>query len=345
MNTNENSLQMSATKSKFPGTKTTMKAIETKKYGSADVFKLNEIARPVPKANEVLIRVFASTVTASDIMMREGKPLIGRLFIGLRRPKNTIPGFDFAGEVVEVGSEVTLFNTGDRVFGGSTALGCYAEYVCVNSEDVLSTIPENTSYEEAAPFSGSAITVWNFLKAKGDIQKNQKVLINGASGGLGTYAVQIAKYFGAEVTGVCSTGNVEMVKSLGADHVIDYTKEDFTKVADSYDIIFDTVGKRTFSQCNKSLKQNGIYLSAVMSFPLFIQSIFSSFFGNKKAITSATGLLPAKVRLQYLLELKQLMKAGKIKSVIDHSYPLAQMAEAHKYVEKGHKKGNVVISI
>jgi NADPH:quinone reductase-like Zn-dependent oxidoreductase len=322
-----------------------MKAIESKKYGSPEVFQFNELTKPCPKPLEVLIKVHATTVTAADIMMRKGAPVIGRLYLGLIKPKRTILGFDFAGEIVEVGKDVSSFKIGDKVFGGTTTLGCYAEYVCVNSEDVLTTLPENITYEAAAPVSGSAITVWTFLKGKTDIKKNQKVLINGASGGLGTYAVQIAKHFGAEVTGVCSTGNIELVKSLGADHVIDYTKDDFTKKEDEYDIIFDTVGKSSFVQCKKSLTQNGVYLSAVMTFPLIIQMIWTSFFEGKKAKSSATGLLPVKQRLNYLLELKDLLKNGEIKTVIDHRYHLSQMADAHEYVEKGRKKGSVIITI
>lgn len=322
-----------------------MKAMESKKYGSPEVFQLNETAKPSPKANEVLIRVYATTVTAADIMMRKGKPVIGRLYLGLIRPKKTILGFDFAGEIIEVGKDVSLFKRGDKVFGGTTSLGCYAEYVCVSADDVLTTMPENTSYEEAAPVSASAITAWNFLIGKANLKANQKVLINGASGSLGTYAVQIAKYFGAEVTGVCSTGNVEMVKSLGADGVIDYTKEDFTKNGKQYDVIFDTLGKRSFSECKNSLTQSGIYLSAVLSSSLFIHMIRTSLFGSRKATTSATGMLPPGQRLNYLLELKELMKMGKIKTVIDHRYPLSQMVEAHAYVERGHKKGNIIMVI
>lgn len=320
-----------------------MKAMESKKYGSPEVFQLNETAKPIPKANEVLIRVCATTVTAADIMMRKGKPVIGRLYLGLISPKKSILGFDFAGEVIEVGKDVSLFKKGDKVFGGTTSLGCYAEYVCVSADDVLTTMPENTSYEEAAPISASAITAWNFLKGKANLKANQKVLINGASGSLGTYAVQIAKSFGAEVTGVCSTGNVELVKSLGADCVVDYTKEDFTKSGKQYDVIFDTIGKRSFSECKNSLTQNGIYLSAVVSFSLFIHMIRTSLFGSRKATTSATGMLPPGQRLNYLLEINELMKMGKIKTVIDHRYPLSQMAEAHAYVERGHKKGNIIM--
>jgi NADPH:quinone reductase-like Zn-dependent oxidoreductase len=322
-----------------------MKAIECKEYGSTEVFQYNEVAIPCPKYNEVLIRNYATTVTAADTMMRKGKPYIGRLYLGLKRPNRPILGFEFAGEIVEVGQGVSLFKTGDKVFGGTTKLGCYAEYVCVSEKEVITTIPENISYEEAAPVSGSAITVLNFLKGMAHIKKNDKVLINGASGGLGTYAVQFAKHIGAEVTGVCSTANVEMVKSLGADRVIDYTKDDFTKSGDKYDIIFDTVGKRSFSACKNSLTKTGVYLSPVLNFQLFMQFIRTSLFGNKKAKFSFTGMLPVKERLNYFIELKELLKNGKIKTILDNHYPLSQIAEAHKYIEKGHKKGNVVIRI
>lgn len=322
-----------------------MKAIEYAQYGASEVLHLNEITKPSPKSNEVLIRVYATTVTAADIMMRTGKPFIGRLYTGLKVPKRTILGFEFAGEVVEVGNAVTLFKIGDKVFGGTTTLGCYAEFVCVSENDVLTTMPGNISYEEAAPVNGSAITVMNFLKGLGNIRQNQRVLINGASGGLGTYAMQIAKHFDAEVTGVCSTNNVALVTSLGADKVIDYTKEDFTKNGEHYDIIFDTVGKRSFSECINSLTENGVYLSSVLDFPLLLQMIWTSIFSSKKAKSSATGMLPMAERLKYFIELKELLREGKIKTVIDSCYPLSQIAEAHSYVEKGHKKGNVVITV
>lgn len=322
-----------------------MQAVEYAQYGAPEVLHLNEVTKPSPKLHEVLIRVYATTVTAADLMMRTGKPYIGRLYTGLKGPKRTILGFEFAGEVVGIGEAVTLFKLGDKVFGGTTTLGCYAEYVCVSEHDVLTTMPDNISYEEAAPVNGSAITVMNFLKGLGKIQKNQKVLIIGASGGLGTYAVQIAKHFGAEVTGVCSTNNVALVKSLGAGNVIDYTREDFTKNGEQYDIIFDTVGKSSFSACKNSLTQNGVYLSAVLDFKLFLQMIRTSIFGGKKAKSSATGMLPVKERLNYFMELKELLRTSKIKTVIDIAYPLSQVAAAHLYVEGGHKKGSVVISV
>lgn len=322
-----------------------MKAVVYSSYGSADVLQIKDIAKPTPKPHEIVIRNYATTVTAADIMMRKGKPVIGRLYLGLSTPKRAVLGFEFAGEVVGIGSNVTQFAIGDRVYGGTTTLGCYAEYVCVSGDDVLTTMPENITYQEAAPVSGSAITVMNFLKGLGNIRANQKVLINGAAGGLGTYAVQIATHFGAIVTGVCSTDNVEMVKSLGTDRVVDYTKEDFTNNGEQYDIIFDTVGKRSYSECRHSLTHDGIYLSSILNFPLVAQMISTSIVGSKKVKSSSTGLLSVKERLKYFLEITELLKTGKIKTVIGSQYPLEQIAEAHRYVEQGHKKGNAVITV
>lgn len=322
-----------------------MNAIEYKKYGAPEVFEFNQVEKPTPKTNEVLVKVHSSTVTAADIMMRVGKPVIGRLYLGIKSPKRTILGFEFAGEVVEVGSGVTQFKQGDKVFGGTTALGCYSEYACISEHDVITTMPENISYEEAAPVSGSAITVFNFLVRLAKIKKNQKILIIGASGGLGTYAIQIAKHFGAIVTGVCSTDNVSLVKNLGADFVIDYTKDDFTKNGEHYDIIFDTVSKNSFAKCKKSMTENGIYLPTVFGFKILIEMLLSSILGGKSVKSSSTGLLPVKTRLSYFKEIKELLRTGKIKTVIDRTYSLEKMAEAHTYVEKGHKKGNVVIEV
>lgn len=322
-----------------------MKAIVSKRYGTHEVFTLEEVTKPVPKSNEVLVRAHAATVTGSDIMMRRGKPYVGRLFLGLFKPKTTILGFDFAGEVVETGKDVTSFQVGDRVFGGTTSLGCYAEYMCVNASDVIATIPEKTSYQSAAPISGSAITVMNFLKGLANVKAGDKILINGASGSLGTYAVQIAKYFGAEVTGVCSASNMKMVRDLGADFVIDYTTEDFTKNGKQYDVIFDTVGKIRYSSSKDSLTDRGIYLSSVIEVSLLLQILKSSLFGTKKVKSSSTGMLSVEERLAYFLELKEMLQTEKIRTVVDTTYSLSQMGEAHQYVEKGHKKGNVIITI
>jgi NADPH:quinone reductase-like Zn-dependent oxidoreductase len=320
-----------------------MRAMVASKYGDAAVLQLQTLKTPKPSANEILIRNHVTNVTAADIMMRTGLPKIGRLYLGLTKPKQPVLGFDFAGEVVAIGENVTTFNVGDKVFGGTTKLGCYAEFVCVNEADVITAIPENCSYEQAAPIASSAITVLNFLKGLAAIKANDRLLINGASGSLGTYAVQYAKFVGAEVTGVCSTRNLALVQSLGADFVIDYTQEDFTNNGKQYDLIFDTVGKRSFSECKQSLAPTGIYLSSVIGLPLVLRSLVQAVFGKRKVKFSATGALPAKKRLAYLLEISVIMATGQLTSVIDRSYSLEELAQAHRYVEGGHKKGNVVV--
>jgi NADPH:quinone reductase-like Zn-dependent oxidoreductase len=323
-----------------------MKAIVCTKYGPPEVLKLREVEKPIPKDNEVLIKVRAASVTTADCMMRRGQPFYGRLFIGLMRPKNPVTGTGFAGVVEDAGKEVTLFVKGDSVFGETgVSFGANAEYVCLPEDGLITTLPDNISWDEAAPICDGALTSWSFLKDIGQIQSGQKVLINGASGSLGCSAIQIAKYFGAEVTGVCSTSNVEMVTSLGADRVIDYNKEDFTKTGQTFDIIFDTIGKSTFSRCKDSLTKHGVYLCPVLGIPLLLQMIWSSTFSRKKAKFSATGLRPVPELRVLLNEIKMFIEAKELKLVIDRRYPLEQTAEAHKYVETGHKKGNVVISI
>ncbi len=323
-----------------------MKASISKNYGTPEVFNYGEVVTPVPNRNEVLVKIHVSTVTGSDLMMRRGKPYIGRLFLGLTKPKTTILGFDFAGEIYGLGEHVTAFKVGDRVFGGTTALGTYAEYACIHIDDVISILPPNMTFMEAAPVAGSAITVMNFLKGLANIKTGNRVLINGASGSLGTYAVQIAKTYGAEVTVVCISANLKMVKELGADFVIDYTTSDFTQNNKRYDIIFDTVGNRTFSDCKKSLTDSGVFLSTVINFRLMLDILKTSFmFSKKRAKSSSTGMLHAKRRLAYLLELKQLMERRKIKTIIDQTYTLDQMIKAHQHAESGPKKGNIIITI
>jgi NADPH:quinone reductase-like Zn-dependent oxidoreductase len=266
------------------------------------------------------------------------------LYTGFIRPKNTKLGEEFAGEIEAVGKEVKLFKEGDQVFGTCTGYGSYAEYICLPEEGTTLAIkPANLTYEEAAASCDGALTALPFLRDTGKIKSGQKVLINGASGSIGTFAVQIAKYFGAEVTGVCSTTNLEMVESLGADKVIDYTKEDFTKIDQTYDIIFDTVGKTSFSRCKGSLKQNGIFLEAAIEVAILPQVLLTSMIGSKKAMIAATGMRSASERTKDLIFLKEIIEAGKIKPVLDRCYPLEQIVEAHRYVDKGHKKGNVVI--
>lgn len=323
--------------------KYTMKAIEYKNYGGPEMLQLTEVPQPMPKTNEVLVKVYATTVTAADIMMRAGEPLIGRLYLGLRKPKRTILGFEFAGEVVALGAAVTAFQVGDRVFGGTTAMGAYAEYLCVSDKDVIATLPDTISYEEAAPVTGSAITVLNFLKGLANVQPGQKVLINGAAGGLGTYALQYAKLLGAEVTAVCSAANAELAMALGADIVVDYLKTDFTKTGMQYDVIFDAVSKRSFGECKPALTKHGLYLPTVMSGTMMLQIICTAIFGGKRIKSSATGMLSAKERLRYLLEIKELMHSGKLNTVVDRRFELAKMPAAHEYVGLGHKKGSVVV--
>ncbi|MEP2669691.1 MAG: NAD(P)-dependent alcohol dehydrogenase [Cyclobacteriaceae bacterium] len=323
-----------------------MKAIVATKYGSPEVFQLKEIAKPTPKANEVLVRIIASSVTAADTMMRRGTPFYGRLFIGLLKPNNPIPGTGFAGVVEAVGKEVTHFTEGDAVFGESVlGAGTNAEYVCVAENGVIISKPANISFAEAASICDGPLTSLNFLKNLAAIQPGQKVLINGASGSLGTAAVQLAKYFEAEVTGVCSTSNVELVKSLGADHVIDYTQEDFTKSNVRYDVIYDTVGKSSYSQAKKVLTANGAYISPVLNMTLLLQMMWTSLVGKKKAKFSATGILPLPALRDFLYEIRAMICAGYLKSIVDKQFSLEQIAEAHAYVDNGHKRGNVVLSM
>jgi NADPH:quinone reductase-like Zn-dependent oxidoreductase len=324
-----------------------MKAIVYTKYGPPDVLHLKEVEKPAPNHNEVLIKVYATSVITAGLAALKGDPFVARLFdpgLGLTKPKKTILGVEFAGEIEVVGKDVKFFREGDQVFGES-GKGTYAEYISLPEDEVLAIKPANITYEEAAAAPDGLLTALPFLRDKGNIQSGQKVLIYGASGSIGTFAVQLAKYYGVEVTGVCSTTNLEMVKSLGADKVIDYTKEDFTKSGQTYDIIFDAVGKSTFSRCKNSLKKNGIYLFAGFSIILLLQMLWTSRIGSKKAIFAATGMRSTTEKNKDLIFLKELIEAGKIKTVIDRSYPLDQTAEAHRYVEKGHKKGNVVITV
>ena len=319
-----------------------MKAIVAVKYGSAEVLQLKEVEKPTPKDNEILVRVHESIVTPADIAFRKAEPFIVRFFGGLMRPK-FIPGVELGGVIETVGRDVKLFKEGDQVFGASgTTYGAHAEYKCLPEKGVVAIKPANMSFGEAAAVCDGGLTALTFLRDKARIQSGQKVLINGASGSVGSFAIQLAKYFGAEVTGVCGSANVELVKSLGADRVIDYTKEDFTKTGQAYDIIFDAVGKSSFSRCRRSLTPKGIYLTTVPTLGILFQMLWTSMVGGKKAIFTAAGLNQTK---ENLLFLTGLIEAGKLKSIIDRRYPLEQIAEAHRYVEEGHKKGNVVITL
>ncbi len=321
---------------------TNMKAVICTKYGSPDVLQLREVAKPVPKDNEVRIRTIAAIVGPSDCAFRKGDPFIVKLIYGLRRPRFSILGTELAGEIDAVGKDVRLFKVGDQVFGlSANNFGAYAEYKCLPETGVLAIKSANMTYEDAAGICDGATTALTFLRDKAKIQSGQKVLINGASGAVGAYAVQFAKYYGAEVTGVCSSVNLELVKSLGADHVIDYTEEDFTKSGQTYDVIFDAIGKGSYSQCKGSLTSKGVYLLTTPSLAIIVQMLWTLKSSGKKAIFATAGLMQSKENLVFL---RELFEAGKIKAVIDRSYPLEQISEAHRYVDKGHKKGNVVIT-
>ncbi len=319
-----------------------MKAITYENYGPPEVLKLVEIKKPTPKCNEVLIRIYATTVTSGDSRMRKADPFIARFMTGLFKPTKNILGFDISGVIESIGKNVTRFKVGDEVFGsaGDYGGGTYREYKCLPEDAVITTKPENLPHVEAAPIFFGAHSALHFLR-KGNIQVGQKVLIYGASGSVGTYAVQLAKYYGAQVTAVCSTSNIKLAESLGASKVIDYTKEDFSKRDEKYDIIFDTVGKSPFWGSVKSLKNKGFYLLAVnISLSSIFKNIWAGITTNKKIIGGV-----AHEYLEDLVFLKKLIEEKKIKPVIDKIYPLEQIADAHRLVDSGRKRGNVVITI
>jgi NADPH:quinone reductase-like Zn-dependent oxidoreductase len=330
-----------------------MKAIVYTEYGPPDVLQLKEVEKPTPKDDELLVRILATTVTSGDARMRsftvpDGQWLMARIALGIKTPKNPILGVELAGVVEAVGKDVRRFKVGDEVFGELPVMisGTHAEYICMREDWPLTTKPANMTFEEAASVPFMGLSALHFLR-KGRVKSGQKVLINGASGSVGTFAVQLAKYYGAEVTGVCSGRNLELVKSLGADKVIDYTQKDFAQAGETYDIIFDAVGKTTFAYCKGALKEGGAYITVDGGIPYLFKMLWTSMLASlpggqsRKRIIAGT----ADGTTEDLIFLKKLMEAGKLRSVIDRSYPLEETAEAHRYVETGHKRGNVVISV
>ncbi|HEU0295971.1 MAG TPA: NAD(P)-dependent alcohol dehydrogenase [Anaerolineales bacterium] len=330
-----------------------MKAAVYTEYGPPDVLQLKEVEKPAPKDNEILIRVYATTVNIGDLWARNFKEITpsrftmplplwlpSRMYFGVRRPRINILGNEFAGDIEAVGRGVKRFRKNDQVFGyrGQT-MGANAEYLCMPEDGLVAIKPANMTYEQAATVPYGALTALNLLR-KVNIQRGQKVLIHGASGSIGSAAVQLARYFGAEVTGVCGTPRLEFVKLLGADKVIDYTREDFTQNGETYDLIFDILGKSSFSLCKNSLKQNGIYLLASFKMKQLFQMLWTSITSGKRVICA----LSSESREDLVL-IKELVEAGKIRAIIDRCYPLEQAAEAHRYVEKGHRTGSVIITI
>jgi NADPH:quinone reductase-like Zn-dependent oxidoreductase len=330
-----------------------MKAIVYTEYGSPDVLQLKEIAKPAPKENEILIRVYATSLSVGEVWARNFKAispsqfsmpfpfwLPARMFFGFTKPKVNILGSEFSGVIEAIGKDVKKFKVGDQVFGyRGQNMGANAEYLCTPENGMVTTKPSNMTYEEAAVVPYGATTALNLLR-KANIQRGQKVLINGASGSIGSAAVQLAKYYGAEVTGLCSTPRIEFVKSLGADKVIDYTKEDFTKNGETYDLIFDIMNKSSFANCKSSLKRNGIYLLASFKMKQVFQMLWTSITGGKKVICALALEDP-----NDLVLIKELIEAGKFKSMIDKRFSLEQTADAHRYFESGNKAGCIVITL
>ena len=317
-----------------------MKAIVCTKYGAPDFLQMKEVEKPSPKDNEILIKIHASSVSSGDSRMRRADPFIIRLIFGFKRPRKPILGVVFAGEIEAIGTSVSNYKIGDQVFGSSGMnFGAHAEYVSVPEDAVLALKPNNMTYEEAASIPFGATASMHFLRIA-NIQQGQKVLIYGASGALGTMAVQLAKNYGAEITAVCSTANIELMKSLGADHVIDYTQEDFTRNGKKYDVVFDTIGKSSLRKALKSLSDNGHLLLASAGIGTMIGGSIKSMFIKKKIVS---GVIKETVKDMNFF--KQLIEKGSLKAVIDRTYPLEKIAEAHAYVDKGHKKGNVIIAM
>ncbi|GAA3698566.1 NAD(P)-dependent alcohol dehydrogenase [Nonomuraea antimicrobica] len=323
-----------------------MKAVTYYKYGAPEVLGIEDVRTPTPGDKNVLVKIHAAVVTASDATFRAGDPFFSRMFTGLVKPKARTLGGEFAGEVVAVGKDVTRFSVGDRVFGDTgPAFGAHAEYVCVGEDGALAVMPTGVDYAEAVAVMDGVLTALPFLRDNAHLQQGQELLINGAAGSVGAAAVQLAKHFGARVTGVCSTAKLELVKALGADEVIDYTKGDFTRPGRTYDVVFDAAGKSSFSRSKRVLKSGGVYLSTTPSPGILLQSFWTRRFGDKRAVIAFTGLRPTTDKAADLRFLTQITEAGQMKPAIDGRYPLAEAAEAHRRVDSGRKQGCVLITM
>jgi NADPH:quinone reductase-like Zn-dependent oxidoreductase len=323
-----------------------MKSIIVNAYGGPEVLELKNIEKPTPKSNEVLIKIEATAVTRASVMMRTGTPYFGRLFTGISKPKVKTPGTDLSGVVEVVGAEVSNFIVGDKVIAATDLkCGAYAEYICLSEDEIIVHQPANITAEEATGIIDGGVTALAFFTDQVTINPGDKVLINGASGSIGTAAIQLAKDSGAEVTAVCSGKNVSLVKDLGADYVLDYTKNELEKSSKEFDVIFDTVGKLSFRKAKKNLTGIGVFLTPVLEFSALLHMLFVNPFSKKKLKFAATGLRKHDLRMRDLIKITDMLSNNTLKTVIDKVYPLEQIQDAHKYVDAGHKRGNVIIKI
>ena len=321
-----------------------MKAAVQRRYGPVERVRVEEVGAPTPAPGELMVRVRAAAVTVSDTMTRRGRPLWVRPFTGLLRPRAPIGGTEFSGDVEAIGTGVSRFSVGDRVFGSTGSRGgCYAEYVCISQDGFIAKMPANLTYRQGAPVCG-ALTAWNFLCDKARLQRGHRILINSGWADIGTAAVQLAKHLGAEVTVVCRPGDVDAFRSLGADITIE-PAEDFTRGGRSYDVIFDTQGESSFSRCKRVLALGGVYLSTYPGPVVLLQMLWTSRIGRKKAVFSATGLLPISTRLTFLEEIKRAIESGELKTVVDSCYPLQRIADAYDSAERGQTLGTVVVTV
>lgn len=322
-----------------------MKASVYTRYGAPEVLRIQEIEQPKPRENQILVRVHATPITAADCIFRRGDSFVARLFGGLRKPKSTILGSELAGEVIETGLNVRRFQEGDRIIASTGAgMGSHVEYICLDENAAIAKLPAEMSLVDAAALCEGGLTALHFLRDTAKIKEGQKILINGASGAVGSMAVQIAKVYGAEVTGVCSAANLQMVRELGADQVIDYLTEDFTQMGENYDIVFDAIGKSSFSRAKKALKPKGLYLTTVPNLTIMLQMMRTAIIGKKRAKFAAAGLTKAVQKVKSFRYLMQLAESGVIRPVIDKCYPLSGIIEANRYVDSGRKRGNVIVT-